>query len=84
MARVRVLSSSVSNGRIDRLKVDMHGIPAREIDRETAVRWMRDGHSFVPVVHGQELNALHLVEGPDDAFYIRTDGASVAEDALPG
>lgn len=84
MARVRVLSSSVSNGRIDRLKVDMHGIPAREIDRETAIRWMRDGHTFVPVVNGKEANALHLVEGPDDGFFIRTDGASVAEDALPG
>lgn len=83
MARVRVLSSSVSNGRIVHLKVELHGLPVREIDRDTAVQWMRDGHTFVPVVNGQDANALHLVEGPDEAWYLRTDGASVAQDALP-
>ena len=83
MSRVSVLSSSVSNGRIERLTVQMPGLPAREIDRDTAVRWMKDGHSFIPVVKGQDAHALHLVEGPDDALYVRTDGASVAQDALP-
>jgi hypothetical protein len=83
MARVRVLSSSVSNGRIERLTVAMTNLPNREIDRDTAVRWLKDGHSFIPVVNGQEQPALHLVEGPDDALYVRADGASVAEDSLP-
>ena len=61
----------------------MHGLPARQIDRDTAVQWMKDGHSFVPVVNGKDANALHLVEGPDEAWYLRTDGNAVAQDALP-
>jgi hypothetical protein len=80
MGFVAVLSGSVSGGTIASLQVKMHNLPARTIDRATALAWMRDGHSFVPASG----RALQLVEvGDEGALFIRDDHQAVAEDSLP-
>lgn len=83
MGDVQVKRATVNNGRIERLVVEIDLLPERTIDRETAIRWLRDGHSLVPVVEGARGTALQLVEVGDDAVAIRTDNAAVAEDRLP-
>ncbi len=82
MADVRVIRGSVADGRIRELVVNLPNIPERTLDRATALRWMRDGHSFVPVVGGVRRPALQLVEVGDEHF-IRNDHQPVAEDTLP-
>ena len=82
MAFVEVQAGSVSSGRIAQLRVKLHGLPAREIDRATALSWMADGHSFVPVKSGVRLQALQLVEVGEERF-IRADNAMMSEDSLP-
>lgn len=82
MAFVEVQAGSVSGGKIARLTVKMHGLPVREIDRDTALAWMIDGHSLVPVARGEKQPALQLVEVGDERF-IRADNAPTAADALP-
>ena len=62
MGHVRVHGADVSDGRIAQLRVKMHKLPARTIDRDTAIAWMKDGHSLVPVVDGSPISALQLVD----------------------
>lgn len=84
MADVLVKKAVVKEGRIESLDVGLYGLPDRTIDRDTAVGWMRDGHSMIPVRGGARLHALQLVEvGDDDLLFIRHDNAKVAEDSLP-
>jgi len=86
MGHVRVTAASLAEGRIDKLTVELSGLGARTIDRDTALSWMKDGHSFVPVVDGSEGPALQLVsiEGGDEVVHVvRTDNAMTAEDQLP-
>ena len=80
MGRVWVKAADVREGKIERLEVRLGSLPARVIDRDTAVSWMRDMHSFIA---GDTGPALQLVEVDDGAWFIRTDNAAVAEDALP-
>jgi hypothetical protein len=83
---VFVHAADCSDGRISRLEVKLGALPRRTIDRDTAIAWMRDMHSFIPVVNGEELSALQLVEVSNgDAFdhYIRTDNAAEASDTVP-
>jgi hypothetical protein len=68
------------------LSVQLGHLPKRTIDRETAVRWMRDMHSLIPVSNGNECPALQLVEvaiDEDVAHFIRADTQAVHEDTLP-
>lgn len=86
MARVEVHAGSVADGRITSLDIRMHGLPPRTLDRDTAVAWMRDGHSLIPQVGGVDIAALQLVEvvdGDDVSHFIRTDNQATAEDSLP-
>ncbi|MBX2796661.1 MAG: hypothetical protein KTR31_03295 [Myxococcales bacterium] len=83
MGDVLVRRGTVEDGRIAELVVDFHGLPKRTIDRDTALSWMRDGHSLVPVRAGVRLTALQLVEDPEGALWIRTDNAPTGEDSLP-
>jgi hypothetical protein len=78
MGCVAVLGGTVSDGRIASLQVKMAHLPARTIDRATAVAWMRDGHSFLP----KNGRALQLVEVGEEGF-IRDDHDAIAEDSLP-
>lgn len=82
MAFVEVQAGTVNGGRIAQLRVKLSGLPAREIDRATALAWMADGHSFIPVRSGRRLPALQLVEVGEER-YIRADNASTPEDTLP-
>jgi len=52
-------------------------------DRETAIAWMRDGHSMIPVRAGKRLSALQLVEAEEDVLFVRADNAKTAADSLP-
>ena len=83
MGDVLVKSATLAEGKIEKIEVDFHGLPSRTIDRDTALAWMKDGHSLVPVVAGRRLPALQLVEVSDESWAIRTDNQPVAEDAVP-
>ena len=82
MGDVLVTGGKVAEGKIEKLHVKLHGLPDRELDRATALAWMKDGHSFIPFVKGQRLTALQLVEVGDDHF-IRHDNATESTDSLP-
>ncbi|MEZ4319449.1 MAG: hypothetical protein R3F61_18180 [Myxococcota bacterium] len=82
MGDVLVTGGRVADGRIAELEVQLHGLPGRTIDRDTALAWLRDGHSLVPRVKGARLPALQLVEVGDEHF-IRNDNAPESSDALP-
>lgn len=82
MADVRVLGATVSAGRIEALRVALPGLPARTVDRATTLRWLKDGHSFVPIVAGVRGTALQLVEAGEE-WFVRTDNAAEAADRLP-
>ncbi len=81
MGDVLVKAGTLSDGRIASLLVGLPRLPDRSIDRETAIRWMRDGHSFVPVQDGTRLRALQLVEA-GDGHVIRDDHEPLDQDTL--
>ena len=84
MGYVEVRGANVAGGRIEQLRVRMGHLPERTIDRDTAIHWMKDGHSLVPILNGQRSSALQLVElGEEPSWYIRTDNQPEAQDALP-
>lgn len=84
MGDVLIAGGTCKDGVIEALDARLHNLPARVIDRDTAVAWMRDGHSLVPVRDGQRLPALQLVEvGEEPRYFIRTDNAAVEQDSLP-
>lgn len=85
MAEIHVLHATMQGDRIATLQVQFPNAKAREIDRATLVRWLRDGHSFVPVAgHGHDVHrgaALSLIELGDDAF-VRSDTRAEATDRV--
>ncbi len=84
MGQVLVHGASLSSGKIDKLRIGLHGLPERTIDRDTALSWMKDGHSFLPVVGGKPQSALQLVEvGEEATLFIRVDNEKQEADALP-
>lgn len=83
MGDVLVRRATVSDGKIESLSVGMHGLPDRTIDRDTAVSWMRDGHSLIPVRAGHRLTALQLVEVAEGDWSIRMDNQPLGEDQVP-
>ena len=82
MGDVLVKAGTVADGRITSLVVGLARLPDRTIDRDTAIRWMKDGHSFVPVRGAARLPALQLVEAGEGHF-IRDDHEAVDQDTLP-
>jgi len=82
MGDILVKRGTVVGGRIGTLDVGLFRLPDRTVEREQVVRWMRDGHSLVPLVDGARLPALQLVE-VGDGYAIRTDNQPIAEDTLP-
>ncbi len=83
MADIDVLTADLHAGRIRTLKVCFKNASPRTIDRETALGWLRAGHSLIPVSgHGHHLTrgaALERVE-VDGAEFVRTDTSPVAAD----
>ena len=82
MGDLRLKRVAMADGKIDRALVEIDRLPDRSVDRATLVKWMRDGHSVIPVVSGRRLPALLLVE-VGDAFAIRDTPDPVDEDRLP-
>lgn len=82
MADVLVVGGSVADGKVKQLRVQLHGLPDRTLDRDAALAWMKDGHSFIPVHAGSRGQALLLLE-IDDALYIRDRADGEASDSLP-
>lgn len=81
MGDVLVRAATMSGDQIGTLVVRLHGLPERTIDRETALAWMRDGHSLIPF-DGRRHPALLLVE-VDDVHYVRADSTPSPSDTLP-
>jgi len=82
MGDVLVKKATLADNRIQTLSVGFDGLPDRQIDRDTALAWMRDGHSLVPVQAGKRLPALLLVEGPE-GLVIRKDSQAEDADSVP-
>lgn len=82
MGDVLVKRAAMAGDRVERLEVALHGLPDRVIDRDTALAWLRDGHSLIPMVGGRRGTALQRVEAGDEQV-IRVDNAPIAADALP-
>lgn len=85
MARVQVYGADVQGDRIAALRVKFHNLPARTIDRDTAIDWLMGQHSFVPVLgDGTNGPALLLVEMGEDEpeFFVRNDSEKTSADAL--
>jgi hypothetical protein len=86
MGHVRVTAAKVADGKIQSLGIELQGLGARTIDRDTTVAWMKDGHSFIPVANGEEGPALQLIaieDGDSVEYAIRNDHEMTAEDSLP-
>jgi hypothetical protein len=85
MGYVQVVGADIASGKIERLRVKIPNLPARTIDRATALSWMSNGHSLIPTVRGHREGALQLVEiGEEPTLFIRSDNQPTAEDAVPG
>ena len=82
MADVVVKSGSIADDAVSSLTVEMYKLGSRTIDRDTALSWLKDGHSLVPEVKGQRLHPLQLVE-VGETLFIRHDNAPEAKDSLP-
>ena len=83
MADVVVSGATLTNDRVQALRVELAGLPVRTIDRDTAVAWAADGHSLIPRVAGRRGTRVQLVEVGEDRF-LRLDNDAVAADSLPG
>ena len=82
MGKIRVISADTSGGRITGINVQIDRLPNRSVDRDTAIRWLRDGHSLLFGVGGHE-TALQLVEvGEDAVAFVRIDNEPIAEDRV--
>jgi hypothetical protein len=85
MADVEIHGADVADGRVRTLTVRFKNAATHTIDRETALRWLADGHALVtyagPAHHGTRGHSVVAVE-VDDASYLRTDTQPVAEDSL--
>ncbi|MCA9570486.1 MAG: hypothetical protein KC656_21735 [Myxococcales bacterium] len=81
MGRVVVQGAVVTEGRLQQAKVKLDGLPARVLDRDAVVAWMREGHSFLPARGGTVGRALQLVEVDGD-WFVRDDHEAEASDAL--
>ncbi len=86
MGRIWVVGADFVEGRVNRLAVRIAGLPPRTVDRDTAVQWLRDGHSLLPATTvGTALGTLQAVDPSDDGtWYLRTDTANEAADQLAG
>ena len=81
MARIEVHTVSMDGDKVEKLGVKLFRLGEREIDRQTAVQWMKDGHSFIPQVNGDDAPALQLVD-VEGEFFIRSDIATEAQDSV--
>ena len=85
MADIEVIEARIDGGRVSSLKVRFKGNLERNIDRDTALDWLYQGHYLIPVHgHGHHLHrapALERVE-VEEAWYIRSDTQKEAVDEV--
>ena len=60
MADILIHCASIADGRVQERDVELHGLGRRTIDRSTAIAWMRDGHSLIPMLTDGRAPALRL------------------------
>lgn len=86
MADIEVYGAEVKDGRVHSLSVRFKGNLERKIDRDTALTWLGEGHSLIPVVgHGHHISrgwALEKVEIEGESW-IRCDFDQEAADHVP-
>jgi hypothetical protein len=85
MADIEVLKADMQGGRLTSLETRFKGTEPRRIDRATALLWLREGHSLIPVAgHGHDLHRGGAIEGieVDGEVYLRTDTKPVAADEV--
>jgi hypothetical protein len=82
MARVLVHAADLDGGRIIRLRVKLHNLPARTIDRDTALAWLKDHHSLLVVRNGSPAEPLRLTDADEPC--LRTDVSNDPSDLLEG
>lgn len=83
MARIAVHGADIKDDKIAALRVRMHNLPPRTIDRDTVIAWMKDGHAFVPMANGSAGQALLLLEAGEE-LVVRDDGKAEAADKIDG
>ncbi len=84
MARVLVHGADLNGAHTSALRVSMHGLPARTIDRDEAVRWLRDGHSFIVARSDIAVQLVDLSSDEGPAWALRTDNEKQPADRLDG
>lgn len=77
MARINVHGADIADGKLASLRVKMHNLPARTLDRDTTVAWLKDGHSLL-TPSGLPLQLIELEEG----HAVRLDNAAEDTDNL--
>ena len=85
MADIEVVGAEVRDGRLNSLKVRFKGNLHRQLDRDTVLQWLYEGHSLIPVAgHGHHVHrgpGLERVE-VDGEPYVRTDRRLEATDTI--
>lgn len=85
MADVEVVGAQIADGRVKTLRVRFKRTTEREIDRATALAWLKDGHSLLtyagPSHHGERGLAIERIE-VDGEDFLRTDTNPIAQDEL--
>jgi len=85
MADIEVTAVNLTGGRVQTLQIQFKRSAARTIDRATALGYLREGHSLIPVSgHGYHVTrggAIERVE-VDGEEYLRTDTRVVAADEV--
>lgn len=86
MGLIYVHGIDLEGDRVQQLRVVIPNVPPRTIDRPTAIAWMTDGHSLVPLLDGEPLPALQLVaieEGDEVKRFLRDDHDQIQADSAP-
>ncbi len=85
MADIEILHAELANSRIQKLEVRVANATTRQIDRETALAWARDGHSLIPIHgHGHDVSRGHALTAIEvgEELFLRTDTRAEASDVV--
>lgn len=85
MADIEVVHAEVKDGRLNALKIRFKGNLERQVDRDTVLQWLYEGHSLIPVSgHGHHVHRAPCLERVevDGEVYVRCDTRAEAADAI--
>lgn len=80
-----MIGAEVQGGRLNGLKVRFKGNLERQVNRDTVLQWLYEGHSLIPVSgHGHHVHRAPCLERVevDGELYIRSDRALNAADEV--